>query len=331
MKFLHTADIHVGASRKLDGYLQRQEQMLRGIYRIAEKHTDKVVILAGDIFHRKDVKPKERDMLLDLLVKYDSEGFTTLIINGNHDILKSDYSSIHFLKILQESGRLKNTIIQEVTSSSVHIKNTNFILIPWHAYSTEEFNALVSQHIDEITNADPIYVVAHECIFGASSDTWSADSSYLKIIEDSRVTAYCLGDIHKPQKIGSKIWYSGSPIQHDFGDENNKHVLIFDTECSEPYEVCLTGIRPLLTFDELPEDKIDAYIRVVGDVENNDLIANENDIVYLKPKYEPVKVNLSDALLEDLVPCLAERGLNAEHQIMGLNMAQDMLRSVGND
>ena len=36
VKFIHTADLHIGKSRTFPDYLERQELMLDGIYKIAK-------------------------------------------------------------------------------------------------------------------------------------------------------------------------------------------------------------------------------------------------------------------------------------------------------
>jgi DNA repair exonuclease SbcCD nuclease subunit len=86
MKFVHAADLHFGAGRQvLPNYLRRQVHALRAIYHTATAHNVDCVVLAGDIFDRSNVAPPERDAFLKELLRADKRGFTTLIVDGNHD------------------------------------------------------------------------------------------------------------------------------------------------------------------------------------------------------------------------------------------------------
>jgi len=331
MKFIHTADLHIGASRKLDGYLARQEQMLHEIYRVAEEEKAGIVLLLGDIFHRKDIRPEERNMFLQTLLEYDKT-FTTLIMSGNHDMLGSELTSLHFLKILEEDGRLKNTIIAEYKPRIVEMDEVTFVLVPWKGYNTNEFASLVDSLVKELPDHKPIIVCGHECVRNCTTDVgWEADGErYMRIVEHPRVKFYCFCDIHKVQKLGTKSWYSGSPIQHDFGDKPGKGVLVFDTSNAGPTLKKLEGIKPLITLNGMPEGKPlpDAYIRLKGS--KVDKLAEVPDsVLYVMPEQEAVAVKLDDDLLEGIGVLLARRGLSTENQKKAIELAQQIVRSVG--
>lgn len=86
MRFLHSGDLHFGAGRQLHpDYLKRQIRALRAVYAVAAQENVDCVVLAGDIFDNTNVRPPERDAFLKELLRVDKQGFTTLIVDGNHD------------------------------------------------------------------------------------------------------------------------------------------------------------------------------------------------------------------------------------------------------
>ena len=109
IRFLHTADLHIGKSRTLPDYLERQELMLDGIYKTAGDNDIDVVLMAGDIFESKNIRWNEQQMFLEKLFKYDALGFTTVVCNGNHDELASGHSPLWLPAMIATNGGLKNT------------------------------------------------------------------------------------------------------------------------------------------------------------------------------------------------------------------------------
>jgi len=98
MKLLHTADLHVGDSRNLPGYLERQRTMLEWLTRMAIEHKVDAFLIAGDIFDAKHVLPRERDMFQEWLLDNDKAGrdhdFMTVMTNGNHDEIETGYTHL---------------------------------------------------------------------------------------------------------------------------------------------------------------------------------------------------------------------------------------------
>ncbi len=89
MRFIHTADWHIGALRSglPDDYLARAYDMIEQIIKVTKEQSDGVLVVAGDLFHHKIVTDAERNLLLKALLKMERMGIFTLMINGNHDIV----------------------------------------------------------------------------------------------------------------------------------------------------------------------------------------------------------------------------------------------------
>lgn len=99
MRFIHLADVHLGAQPDL-GYpwsKKREEQIWESFRRViaeaAEEKTD-LLIIAGDLFHRQPLmwELKEVNYLFSTI-----PDTSVVLIAGNHDYLKKDSSYLRFV------------------------------------------------------------------------------------------------------------------------------------------------------------------------------------------------------------------------------------------
>ena len=85
MRFLHSADWHLG--RTLHGFSLReaQEQAVAHVVDLAISRGVDLVIVAGDVFDRAVPPVESLRLLNEALVRLDGAGITTIITSGNHD------------------------------------------------------------------------------------------------------------------------------------------------------------------------------------------------------------------------------------------------------
>ena len=55
MKFIHTADWHINALRRLPGYLSRMESTLSQITDVAKARSVDFVVVAGDVYQTRSI------------------------------------------------------------------------------------------------------------------------------------------------------------------------------------------------------------------------------------------------------------------------------------
>lgn len=246
MKFVHTADLHVGANRSFPGYLRRQEEMFDSIFDVAYDNNIDTVVIAGDIFHDPDTTTAaETEMVAKKLLAYDAAGFHILMIPGNHDLVDATgHTAIHYLDMLTKHGKFRNSVITE-TTTYVTIRDTVFCLL-WHRknHFKEDAHAAVTAFRGSSLSVphDHFVMVVHETIRGSQTDVRDGrTSSGFHELEKGEeapdeslpVTYWALGDIHKPQGVAKNAFYSGSPLQTRFGDGWPRGVLVVDTETPE--------------------------------------------------------------------------------------------------
>lgn len=279
MKILHCADLHVGDSRTLPGYLDRQRQALYALTDVAVSHHVDAMLICGDVFDAPHMKPHEKDMFLGWLLVTDrraqEHGFHVVIENGNHDEIDEGYTHLHGYRVLQDAGLLRATIVVEYDPEMVSIGNLHIAVLPARKYRGADIIEIVQGLRDKLIaklGHDPKYLVAmvHEAVQGAQNEagTWSVKSG--PRLDPDLVTYWALGDIHKPfQQVAPNAWYPGSPIQHDFGDISaDRGCLIVDlNDPCNPTPVILPGITPLVTLYDIPEQWPEAIVRYEGPAE----------------------------------------------------------------
>lgn len=347
MKFLHTADLHIGKSRKLPGYLERQDQMLSEIFRIGSQHTDGLVIIAGDVYDRLDLLPQEKDLMIKHLCRADRTGLTTVVIGGNHDMIEEDDGLTHLrtLRLMVEERRLRRTYVIETVPSTFVLEpfDLTLICVPSYYRKTKEVNKIVHDHLKANTSNSTQHTVAvvHETVLGARNDKGkrmgvdfgSADHC-VELDHSLAVDYWALGDIHCPQRIQGcpNAWYSGAPMQHEFGEDDARGVLIVDAaKPTDPELIELKGIKKLatvhVTADTKPEDiPTDAHVRIAGDRQHIRRLKTVEAVVGTKIDFdEPVDViedvKVSDVLL-GLPEILLSMNLSEEDQRWMLEEAE---------
>ncbi len=95
--------------------------------------------------------------------------------------------------------------------------------------------------IDIIDKQNKKVLILHQMIEGTEisasghiTNTGSSLDSIKEYMAEYSFDKCFIGDIHKRHQLDDDIWYVGSSLQHDFGDEGqDKGMLIWDTESGE--------------------------------------------------------------------------------------------------
>jgi DNA repair exonuclease SbcCD nuclease subunit len=336
-KFIHTADLHVGKSRTLPDYLERQELMLDGIFKAAESNGTKTVLMAGDIFESKNIRWSEQKAFMERLFAHDALGHTTVLCNGNHDELVTGVSHMWLPSLINDFGGLANTTIVDGESRLVKLPDMHIGVIPvvHNNMSTKDLSDAVAKLYEKASDELPFVMMIHATITGCTTDTGVSLSGGPRIPKDCGFVDYwALGDIHKSQQMSDKAWYSGAPIQHDFGDIQPKGVLVVTVEKGEEPQVELVeleGIKPLVTLTEAPEEwPSNCYIRYLGPLEGiidlpENVVKADGVVSVDDDGEEPqtVQVEFSDSVTEGLSEYLHSKGITRELQEEAVKWVQE--------
>jgi hypothetical protein len=134
--------------------------------------------------------------------------------------------------------------------------------------------------------------------------------------------------------MADKAWYSGAPIQHDFGDLQPKGVLVVTVKKGEEPQVELVeleDIKPLVTLTEAPEEwPTECYIRYLGPMEDiidlpENVIKTQGVVPVEGDEEEPqvVQVEFGDSLTEGLSEFLHAKGVTLELQEEAVRWVQE--------
>jgi DNA repair exonuclease SbcCD nuclease subunit len=326
--------------------------MIDGVYHIAKDAGIDLVVVAGDIVDRPDLLPQEKDMLIDRIAYYDQQGFRTVFLVGNHDLiemnLKGMYSHIRTIKHLVDRQVLKNTWVIESSPKAVWFTEKEdkdsasdilFLGIPGG------FDGKVDAIVDmEYRRARldrkerfKFVVIMHELISGATTDFGYRFENRYELDTDTRVDYFALGDVHKPQQVSVNAWYCGSPVQHNFGDELPRGVFIVDLDhdVDGPELVPLDGIKPLVSvnLEDVDDLEEDAYVRVVhkpGEVVPPvpGLVTTKLLVDNSPPTEIVANLNL-DTIFSGIEELLAQEGLPEEEQREAVRLLTDMQIAIG--
>lgn len=238
MRILHTSDWHLGKRLfKLDR-TQEHEFFLNWLIDTLKSESIDVLLIAGDIFDTPMPPHQSIQMFYDFLSRVSVETKTeTYIIAGNHDsgllleapskILKDHRVKVwgklsdpqeHWVKIKKGNEEVELCSIPFFRSHELLPHGDGDALLSLETYLKKEKSSpqiLMLHHLAGMYEAS-----GSEQVINLSG----VDSIPTAILKSFDYVA--LGHIHKPQRIGENMYYSGSPIPLRFSETQKKSVVI---------------------------------------------------------------------------------------------------------
>lgn len=183
MKFIHTADIHLGS--KMDSKFPKEvsdkrKKELRGTFKrmVDYAHTNNVraIILAGDVFDSDTPTMRDKDFFYSVVRNTPDVDF--LYLKGNHDIAAYAEETLPNLKTFTDQWQYYD--YGEVVIAGVELSNENAASI----YSTLSLSP------------DKLNIVA---LHGQIGDISGKDKINLKRLREKNIDYLALGHVHKLQ------------------------------------------------------------------------------------------------------------------------------------
>jgi exonuclease SbcD len=298
MKVLHTSDWHVGKLLRGRSRITEHRAVLGEITEIAQREKVDLVLVVGDLFETAAPPPEATAVVFDALLGLRETGAHVVVVGGNHD-QQSELDAV--APVFARLGISVLGLPAGPERAILDLDGARVVMLPWMsqrwAVKTEQlmgataagvaqyYAARVARVIewlcDGFSSADINIVAAHCMVQGGKLGGGERDA---QLIDDYMIPAgafpsaasyVALGHLHRAQLMPgpAPIWYSGSPIQVDFGEsDDRKQVLLVDAPATgsarvEPVELTrgwrlrtVTG-----TLDELSASvgADDAFLRVV--------------------------------------------------------------------
>lgn len=265
MKFLHTADLHIGKRMFDISLAEDQKHMLTQVLEIAEKRSVDAVILAGDIYDRSVPSTEAVTMLDEFLTELVNRKTPVIMISGNHD----SPERVGFASQIMEAAGLHigGTYNGELKKVTLAPKGGEpvvcFVCLPFIKPATvgvtnsaEVVRAVLEKERLDFSDGKRYVLITHYFVTGENGNqpelSDSEDSVYVGGIDNVPADLFAgfdyvaLGHIHKPQHIGEgPVYYSGSGMKYSFSEAcQTKSVNIVTVEEKGPVKVEKVPLKP---------------------------------------------------------------------------------------
>lgn len=229
MKFLHTADLHIGVGT--DGESgQIQSKILTNIVNMAYEEKVDAILLAGDIFESAELSFEGKAILEDFIAKLTEQKTALLLISGERDAgayaaFANKFSENQGIYIAEGyAGSLKRVFLKDEWGP------VDFVCMPYvknAPVSMEQRLAATPMPLDLMSR----HVLLTHCIVTGEDGklpelTEAENIAGLEKIPAARLGAFdyvALGHIDKRQRIGQgEIWYPGVSLSYLGKEADNK-------------------------------------------------------------------------------------------------------------
>lgn len=272
MRFLHTADLHIGKRVNEFSMLEDQEYILRQILKTADKEQVEVVLIAGDVYD-KQVPSAEAVRLFDwFLTQLNSRKLPVFVIGGNHDSVER----LSFgAQIMEESGVY---LTQSYDGKVVPVRledeygPVNLWMLPFlkpamvKRFFPEQDIVTYQDALEtlignmELNREERNLLIAHQFVTGAvtggSEDSVEVFVGGVENVDASVFADFdyvALGHIHRAQSAGGEqIRYSGTPLKYSFSEiRHEKSVTIAELKEKGSLTVHQEPLKPLHDMREI--------------------------------------------------------------------------------
>lgn len=326
MRFLHTADWHVGKTLRGRSRADEHRAVLREITEIADDRAVDAVLVAGDLFDTAAPSPESEKIVYEALLRL-AAGREVVVIAGNHD----NPRRLQAVAPLLELGRVRSLgaiarpdeggVIEMESKSG---ERARIALLPFvsqrgiiraealmgqdadqHSAEYAERLARIVERLCGDTDPDAIHLLvghamAHGGVFGDSKLGGGERSAHTVFAYSVPTTAFpahlhyvALGHLHREQKLEGRcpVHYCGSPLQLDFGEtRDDKSVKVIEAAPGKPARI---EIAPLSAGKRLR--------RVRGALAELRAQAGRGEDEYLLVEVtEPPRLGLADEVREAL-------------------------------
>ncbi len=266
MILLHTSDWHLGMPVGNSNYREDQLFFTDELVRVIREEQVGAVIVAGDVFDSGKVSGEAIEIWNRAATGVCLDcGIPMIVIAGNHDSADRLAACSELLKKsrLYISGRLVNPVEPVLLEDGrtavwpLPFFQSDAVRAKWPDCCEEAVNQTRAMKIvlDSIRERMGGYarniVVSHALVSEAelsdsdrSARIGGASAVPVSVFDGFDYAA--LGHIHKPQRMGGRVRYSGSPMAYSFGAEeaHEKGFVLFDTENGEQRFLPVRQLHP---------------------------------------------------------------------------------------
>ena len=257
MKFLHTADWHVGKTLKGRDRLEEQRAVLAEIAAAAEAHQVDAVLVAGDVYDLSAPSAAAQQVVVQALLRMRRAGAEVIVIAGNHDhgptfeayrplMGVAGITLAGTVRAADRGGVIRFTARSDGAPAQVAVLpflsqryavRAAEIVANTPSEHVRAYDEQVRQVVGSLTGgfaADTVNLVMSHltCLggkFGGGERSAQSIFEYSVPAGIFPVSAHyvALGHLHRRQGLpaAAPVHYSGAPFAVDFGEQDNTSVI----------------------------------------------------------------------------------------------------------
>jgi DNA repair protein SbcD/Mre11 len=257
VKFLHTADWHVGKVLKGRDRLDEQRAVLAEIAQAAEANEVDAVLIAGDLYDAAAPSAQAQNLVVKTLLRLRRAGAEVIVIAGNHDhgatfeayrplmrlagitlvgeVRPPDRGGVVRFRARSGGEDVQLAVLPFLTQR--YAVRAAEIVTQTPSQSVRAYDEMVRQVVATLTggfSGDTVNLVMSHltCIggtFGGGERSAQSIFEYSVPATIFPVAAHyvALGHLHRRQSLPAHcpVHYSGSPLAVDFGEQDNTSVV----------------------------------------------------------------------------------------------------------
>ena len=250
MKFIHTADLHIGKIVCEHSMLDEQRHILARILEAVDSEKPDAVLIAGDVYDKPVPSAEAVAVLDDFLVELAARKVRTFVLSGNHDSAERiafggrlmEKSGVHVSQVY--SGKFTPVTLSDSEGE------VDVWMLPFVRPVTVRANLVTDEERDAVkdytsavkaalaqmhfTPGRRNVLLAHQFVTGAERSESEENVGGLDNVDATVFAAFdyvALGHIHKPQNVlkgddGTvRARYSGTPLKYSLSEAVHKKSL----------------------------------------------------------------------------------------------------------
>ena len=250
MKFLHTADLHIGKSICEHSMLDEQRHILASILEAVRGEKPDALLVAGDVYDKSVPSVEAVAVLDDFLVRLSETGTKVFVLSGNHDSAER----IAFGGRLMENRGVHMSSVYSGEFAPVTLQDefgeVDVWMLPFVRPATVRACLGSDEERDQVTDYTSAMrmaiaqmhftpgrrnvLLAHQFVTGAERSDSEENVGGLDNVDASVFDVFdyvALGHIHKPQNVAkdtagnARVRYSGTPLKYSLSEANHKKSL----------------------------------------------------------------------------------------------------------
>ena len=250
MKFIHTADLHIGKSVCEHSMLDEQRFILASILDVVKREKPDAFLVAGDVYDKSVPSAEAVAVLDDFLVRLSETGTKVFVLSGNHDSAER----IAFGGRLMADRGVYMSPVYSGAFTPVTLKDESSEVDVWMlpfvrpatvraCLESDEDRAQVTDYTSamrmaiaqmKLTAGRRNVLLAHQFVTGAERSDSEENVGGLDNVDASVFEGFdyvALGHIHKPQNVSkdeagvARVRYSGTPLKYSLSEASHKKSL----------------------------------------------------------------------------------------------------------